>query len=255
MCHGLELLGQRFRGHIHCAVFCELALCQSNAPEAISIVLYSVVPGLLGLRTISVPHRPDGSVCTVPVPSPFVLDATQWTDGGQPGLHPLLDGHHGDQMVCTGKHKSFFPQYRRPMATTKTLATVLLISRKIKKLVLFPPFLLFNPSGMPLMLSDVPETGPPSPLFQSGWLSYFGHICQWHTIITMSSSPRVPHPRSKFPSPFRPFLAIQVPAWLSWLGPFLGDTYINKINIRQGSSLFMDTAKYVHFFTFFWDQS
>ena len=46
MCHGLELLGQRFRGHIHCAVFCELALCQSNAPEPISIVLYSVVPGL-----------------------------------------------------------------------------------------------------------------------------------------------------------------------------------------------------------------
>ena len=46
MFHGLELLGQRFRGHIPCAVFCELALCQSNAPEAISIVLYSVVPGL-----------------------------------------------------------------------------------------------------------------------------------------------------------------------------------------------------------------
>ena len=46
MCHGLELLGQRFRGHIHCAVSCELALCQSNAPEAISIVLCSVVPGL-----------------------------------------------------------------------------------------------------------------------------------------------------------------------------------------------------------------
>ena len=46
MCHGLELLEQRFRGHIYCAVLCELALCQSNAPEAISIVLCSVVPGL-----------------------------------------------------------------------------------------------------------------------------------------------------------------------------------------------------------------
>ena len=46
MCHGLELLGQRFRGQIYCAVFCELALCQSNAPEAVSIVLCSVVPGL-----------------------------------------------------------------------------------------------------------------------------------------------------------------------------------------------------------------
>ena len=44
--HGLELLGQRFRGYIYYAVFCELALCQSNAPEVISIVLCSVVPGL-----------------------------------------------------------------------------------------------------------------------------------------------------------------------------------------------------------------
>ena len=31
MCHGLELLGQRFRGHIDCAVFCEPALCQNTA--------------------------------------------------------------------------------------------------------------------------------------------------------------------------------------------------------------------------------
>ena len=46
MCHGLELLGQCFRGHIYCAVFCQLALCQSNALEAIFIVLYSVVPEL-----------------------------------------------------------------------------------------------------------------------------------------------------------------------------------------------------------------
>ena len=40
------VLGQRFRGHIHCAVFCELVLCQSKAPEFISTVLCSVVPGL-----------------------------------------------------------------------------------------------------------------------------------------------------------------------------------------------------------------
>ena len=42
--------------------------------------------------------------------------------------------------------------------------------------------------------------------------------------------PKFPVPVPSSPSPFRPFLAIQVPAWLSWLGPFLGDTYINKIN-------------------------
>ena len=56
MCHGLELFGQCFRGHIYCAVFCELALCQSNAPEAISIVLCSVVPGLC------LDHPPESSI-------------------------------------------------------------------------------------------------------------------------------------------------------------------------------------------------
>ena len=60
---------------------------------------------MVGLRTVSVPHGPDGSVHTVPVPSPFVLDATQWTDGGRAGLHPstavagrpsrCLDGLYG----------------------------------------------------------------------------------------------------------------------------------------------------------------
>jgi hypothetical protein len=109
-------------------------------------------------------------------------------------LQLLLDSHHGDWTVCMGKHKRFLPQYRQPMATMKKLATVRLISRKLKKLVLFPPFLLFDPSGMPLALSDVPETGPPSPLLQSGWLSYFGHICQWHTIVIVSSSPKFPVP-------------------------------------------------------------
>ena len=38
------VLGQRFRGHIYCAALCELVLCQSNAPEVIYIVLFSVVP-------------------------------------------------------------------------------------------------------------------------------------------------------------------------------------------------------------------
>ena len=168
-------------------------------------------------------------------------------------LQLLLDSRHGAWTVCTGKHKSFFPQYRRPMATTKTLATVRLISRKFKKLVLFPPFPLFNPSGMPLALSDVPETGPPSSLLQSGWLSYFGHICQWHTIVTVSSSPQVPRPRSKFPVPVQAIPGHPSSSLAELAGP-ISRRHLHQQD-QQGSSLFMDTAKYVHFFTFFWDQS
>jgi hypothetical protein len=78
-------------------------------------------------------------LCLMPL-SGWTVDGLAYTR-----LQLLLDSCHGNWMVCMGKPKRFFLQYQQPMATMKTLATVQLISRKLKKLVLFPPLSALQP--------------------------------------------------------------------------------------------------------------